>query len=167
MVEFVEIQTAYYMVAATGVLIAAVFYVLNMRTTLQTRQAQLFMPIYSTYYNEEFIKAFQEVQIWSYADYDDYMAKYSYAANPEDYMQYRKVFGYLEGLGVLVRRKLIDPSLVDDLMSGAIIITWEKLKPYILESRKRRNWPQVGEQIEYFYEQIRPIVLSQHPELEK
>ena len=152
---------------AIGVCIAAIYYILNLRTTIQTRQAQLFMPIYSTYYNDEFIKAFQEVTTWNYTDYNDYMKKYSYAANPEAYMQYRKVFGYLEGLGVLVRRKLIDPSLVDDLMSGAVIITWEKLKPYILESSKRRNWPQIGEQIEYLYEKIRPIVLSQHPELDK
>lgn len=39
MVELAEIQVAYYMVAATGVLIAAAYYVLNMRATLQTRQA--------------------------------------------------------------------------------------------------------------------------------
>jgi hypothetical protein len=42
MVELAEIQTAYYMVAATGVLIAAIYYIFNMRATLQTRQAQLF-----------------------------------------------------------------------------------------------------------------------------
>ena len=43
MVELAEIQAAYYMVAATGVLVAAIYYVFNMRATLQTRQAQLFM----------------------------------------------------------------------------------------------------------------------------
>ncbi|MCX6655794.1 MAG: hypothetical protein NTY03_11860, partial [Candidatus Bathyarchaeota archaeon] len=60
---------AYYMVAATGVLVAAVFYILNLRIsqknqelslktqelalksqdqTLETRQAQLFMQLYTT-----------------------------------------------------------------------------------------------------------------------
>ena len=33
MVSFEEIQTAYYMVAATGVLIAAIYYVYNIRVT--------------------------------------------------------------------------------------------------------------------------------------
>ncbi len=46
MVSIDEIQAAYYMVAATGVLIAAIYYVYNLKTTLQTRQAQLFMQIY-------------------------------------------------------------------------------------------------------------------------
>jgi hypothetical protein len=53
LVELAEIQAAYYIVAATGVLIAAIYYVLNMRAiqrnskaALETRQAQLLMNIY-------------------------------------------------------------------------------------------------------------------------
>jgi hypothetical protein len=34
MVELAEIQAVYYMMAATGVLIAAIYYVLNMKATL-------------------------------------------------------------------------------------------------------------------------------------
>jgi len=132
---------------------------------LETRQAQLFMPIYSTYHSEEYIKAFSEIMTWKYDSYDDYMAKYGLDVNPEAYMMYRKVFGYLEGLGVLVRRGLIDPSLVDDLMSGFIIGYWQKLEPYIVERRKRLNWPQVGEQIEYLYNQVKPIAERQRREL--
>jgi hypothetical protein len=43
-----EIQAAYYMLAAKGVLVAAAYYVLTMRTTLETRQIQLFMDLYKT-----------------------------------------------------------------------------------------------------------------------
>jgi Flp pilus assembly protein TadB len=53
LVDLAEIQAAYYMVAATGVLVAAGYYVLNMRAmqrsskqTLDTRQAQLLMNLY-------------------------------------------------------------------------------------------------------------------------
>ena len=52
MVTIEEIQAAYYMVAATGVLVAAVYYIYNIRvnqkavkTTLETRQTQLFMQV--------------------------------------------------------------------------------------------------------------------------
>jgi len=134
---------------------------------LETRQAQLFMPIYFTYYSEEYIKAFSEIMSWEYDDYEDYMAKYGSDVNPEAYLMYRKVFGYLEGLGVLVRRGLIDPSLVDDLMSGAIVGYWEKFEPFFIERRKRLNWPQVGEQIEYLYNQVKPIADKQRKELLK
>jgi hypothetical protein len=39
MVDLSEIQAAYYMVAATGVLVAAVFYIMNLRE--QRRNARL------------------------------------------------------------------------------------------------------------------------------
>jgi hypothetical protein len=159
MFTIVDIQTAYYMVAATGVLVAAVYYILNIQNskknqelmlkaqqqTLETRQAQLFMPIYATYHSEEYIKAFSEIMKWKYDSYDDYMAKYGLEVNPEAYLMYRKVFGYLEGIGVLVRRGLIDASLVDDLISGAVVSYWERFEPYLVERRKRLNWPQVGD----------------------
>jgi hypothetical protein len=41
MVELADIQAAYYMVAATGVLVAAACYILAMRATLETRRIGL------------------------------------------------------------------------------------------------------------------------------
>jgi len=41
MVSFEEIQAAYYMVAATGVLVAAVFYVLNLRISRRNQDLSL------------------------------------------------------------------------------------------------------------------------------
>lgn len=72
---------------------------------------------------------------------------------------------FYEGIGVLVKRKLIDVNLVDDLMSGFILRSWEKIEPIIKEFRERENWPQAWEWIEYLYHQIKPIVEEQHPEL--
>ena len=167
MVGLTEIQTAYYMVAATGVLIAAVYYVLNMRVTLQTRQAQLFIPIYSTYHSDEYMKAYSEIMRWKWENYDDYINKYGPESNPEAYIMYRKVFGFFEGVGVLVRRRLIDPSLVDDLMSGAIVQYWERFESILLERRRSLNWPQVGEQIEYLYNEVKPIAERQRQQLNK
>jgi len=41
MVTLEEIQSVYYIVAATGVLVAAVFYILNMRETTRNRRLTL------------------------------------------------------------------------------------------------------------------------------
>ncbi len=41
MVELAEIQAAYYMVAATGVLVAAIYYVYNMRAAERNKKIQL------------------------------------------------------------------------------------------------------------------------------
>jgi hypothetical protein len=164
------------MVAATGVLVAAIYYVSNIRTarknqelalksqeqTLETRQAQLFMPIYSTFYSDDFLRAYWEIMAWSYDSYDEYISKYGYQANKNAVLMQAKVNMYLEGVGVLVKRGLIDPSFVDDLMSSVIISYWEKYRQYAYDYRVRRNVPQMGEYIEYLYNQIKPIFDSQY-----
>ena len=64
-----------------------------------------------------------------FEDYDDYEAKYGFQANPDAYLLHGRVETYLEGIGVLVKRGLIDPSFVDDLMSSGIVSFWEKFEP--------------------------------------
>jgi hypothetical protein len=48
-----------------------------------------------------------------------------------------------------VKRKLIDPELVDDLISSGVIGVWEKIEPVVLEWRVRRHYPQLMEYFEY------------------
>jgi len=168
------LQSISYIAGATGVCVAAIYYVISLRSsrkntqlTLETRQAQLFMHIYSTFCSDYIQKARNEVSKWSYRNYDDFQSKYSYDVNPEAYQLHSSLSFFFEGIGVLVLRKLIDPSLVDDLMSGPVITYWEKMKPYYLEYRTRFDWPQFGEHIEYLYNHIKPIAEKQRIELKK
>jgi hypothetical protein len=186
LVSLVEIQTVYYMVAATGVLIAAVFYILNLRIsrknqelslraleqsaqtqqqTLETRQAQLLMSIYQKWQEPEFQDAFHEITQWEWSDYDEYWEKYGWASNPEKWSKRVIVGTYLEGLGVFVKRGFIDPRLVDDLMSSYILTYWQKFGPVTKEMRRRLKDPAAGEHIEYLYDVIYEIYKLQHPEL--
>ncbi|MCX6654088.1 MAG: hypothetical protein NTY03_03080, partial [Candidatus Bathyarchaeota archaeon] len=86
MVTIEEIQAIYYMVAATGVLVAAVYYILNMRATLQTRQAQLFMHLYDRMSQPELSSIINNIRYnlkWS--DPDDFWRKYGAETNLEEY----------------------------------------------------------------------------------
>jgi hypothetical protein len=105
MVSFEEIQAAYYTVAATGVLVAAVYYILNMRAmqmtskqTLETRQAQLFMGVYQGI-NKDMALALRKIAIdvkgWD--DFDRLMMDQEWNAT------FSSVAIFLEGIGVLVR----------------------------------------------------------------
>jgi len=44
-----------------------------------------------------------------------------------------------ESLGVLVFRRQLDLSLVDDFVSGAIVLSWRKLDRYVREEREVRG----------------------------
>ena len=61
---------------------------------------------------------------------------------------------FFEGVGVLVKRGLIDLSLVDDLLGSMITHTWEKMGPVEVESRVCFNNPRAFEDFEYLYNEI-------------
>jgi hypothetical protein len=64
-----------------------------------------------------------------------------------------------------VKRGFIDVAIVDDLMSGQVVSFWEKFRAIYVESRRRRNWPQLAEWVEYLYREVKGIMERQHPEI--
>ncbi|MGD0805764.1 MAG: hypothetical protein ABSA11_17010 [Candidatus Bathyarchaeia archaeon] len=164
MVDLVEIQTIYYMVAATGVLVAAAYYVLNMRATrrtqelalksqdqtLQTRQAQLFMGVYQTSISRDFLHIVNklDVEVKNWDDFDRILK------DPETYEDFTGVVLFFEGIGVLVRENLIDVRLVSLLISGLVTGWWEKYGPYILQARERLGFPRWCIEFEYLNDRI-------------
>jgi len=131
---------------------------------LETRQAQLFMQLYDKFSDQEFLKHQLMVEQWEWTDYEDFQEKYGVKKNPEIYIHFGVLARFYEGLGVLVKRKLIDPYLVDDLMSGTILSFWDKFgESFIKVHQVRINYPQFYEQVEYLTSVIKPIVKSQHP----
>jgi hypothetical protein len=132
---------------------------------LETRQAQLFMFIYDRWSSPEYTRHFYALQEWEWADYEDFLEKYGGRKNPDVYIHFNQMASFLEGIGVLVKRELVDPILVDDLISYVVITFWEKFGSIIMERRVRDNTPQAFEWVEFLYSVIQPIALSQHPEL--
>jgi hypothetical protein len=166
MIDLVMLQVVRDLVAIFGVIAGLTYYIMTVNNQNRTRQAQLFMPIYSRFQEKDFMRQFSDItNIWDWTDFDDFSEKYGPNTNPEAYSSWLMVLTYFEGVGVLVKRKLIDPYLVDDLMSGLIIRLWEKSKSYIIGVRKLRKWPQFAEYVEYLYNEIKPIAEKQHLEL--
>jgi hypothetical protein len=61
---------------------------------------------------------------------------------------------FFEGIGILLKRKLIDIELVDDMFTTPIKWTWENMKDIILETRKVSNQPELFEWFEYLYNEM-------------
>jgi len=179
MVDQLTLQTIGILLTGLTVSIAAIYYMLTLRYTrrnqeltlkaqeqaLETRQAQLFMQVYDRFTSYEFKKAYTDVLYnWSWTDHDDLVSKYG-PQNVEEYSKFDMIGTFFEGVGVLVKRGLIDPLFVDDLMSGHVVRTWELFSSWVYIERERQNYPQLSEWFEYLYDQIKPIVEEQHPEL--
>lgn len=151
----IDIQTISVSLAALGILVAAMYYTLTVRNQNRTRQAQLFMQIYSVFRTEEFQDNITEILSWKWNDYDDFLEKYGPKTNPKAWRALGSVAGYFEGIGLMVNEKLIDISLVENLMSTHIIIFWEKINPLSIEFRRDFNRPQIDVWKEYLYNEVK------------
>ena len=156
---------------ATGVMVAATYYIINLRnssrvmeTTLETRQAQLFMPIYSKMNDGDFMRDGMEILYeWKWTDYEDFERKY--LDDRDNRAKFWSMSNYFEGIGVLVKTRLIGPGFIDDLISSGVIGMWEKLRPVVVVWRVRNHIPQLNEHFEYLYSVVKGIAERQQPEL--
>ena len=86
-------------------------------------------------------------------DYDDFIAKYDSDVDPEARAIFDSNVVWLEGLGTLVKRGLIDPELVHDLMYAFIINYWEKHLPIFSRFREQHG-PRMLEDLESLYDHM-------------
>jgi len=151
MVSFEEIQAAYYMVAATGVLVAAIYYVLNLRNTIDNRKAQLLMEYNKIMSSKEWLIDLHESLNYEWKDFDDFWAKYGHP-NPEAHSRWISVSNSMAYALELLRWKLVDEEMLRSYLGyvsmGAF---WEKFAPVIKEMRVRMIAPRMGEAMEFYY----------------
>ena len=161
MVTIEEIQAAYYMVAATGVLVAAVFYVLNMKATLQTRQAQLYMQLYNRW-TPEMNATFWNFLSVDFKDAQEHLTKYR---TDKEYAKWCDTLGtFYEGLGVLVRVGFTDIRYIAYFIGGGTRMHWEKYKPIIGDLRRLMGYNRWLSETEYLYDRLMEYY-EFHPEL--
>jgi len=144
----VDIQTVSIAIASAGVFAAAIYYIFQIRHLTRIRQTDLLMKLYSQFTSLEFQKIWYEILKREAKDYYDYEKKYGWA-------EFTAIGIFFEGIGILLRRKLIDIELVDDMFTTPIKWTWEKMKDIALEWRKVRNQPEILEWFEYLYNEMK------------
>ncbi len=164
----VDITLAFMALQTVSIVVAVIYHIMTLRNTrknqelqLETRQAQLYMNLYDTYHSPEFRKLLYTMLDLEWKDYDEWYEKYG-RGNPEE-IAFGSVMGYFNGLGLLVKKGLIDADTVYDLLATWIVVVWEKYLPIVLAQRDVFNRPVWGE-FEYLYNEVKKID-QQHPEL--
>jgi len=87
--------------------------------------------------------------VWEWTDFDDYWSKYSPRANPEANVTRRIARNYYVALASMVRNGDLDIGLLYALNPSGVTRYWEKMGPIALEFRKRNNYPDYLEPVEY------------------
>jgi hypothetical protein len=157
----VDAQAISIVFAGVSIGIAAIYYSFNIRQQREARQATMLMQLYGQMTDREWLRQQQEIyHLFEYDSFEEFMEKYGPHTNMEGYITWMSRCNFYDGLGMLIKRGLIDASMVDDLISGPIIFFWEKR--LVCEYY---NNPAAFEWTEYLYNQIKPIRDRQHPEL--
>ncbi len=143
-----EVPTVSIVVASASVVLAAIYYISQIRHQTRIRQTDLVTRLYSQFTSHEFQKTWNDVLKREAKDYSDYEKKYGLADT-------LTVGMFFEGIGILLKRKLIDIELVDDMFTSSIKMTWEKMRDNTLEARKVRNQPEIFEWFEYLYDEVK------------
>jgi cytochrome c oxidase assembly factor CtaG len=141
----VDVQTISIAIASASVVVGVIYYAFQIRQQTKVRQIDFIMRMGSTFISKELLQSFATLNKTEFKNYDDFEKK--------SYLEARQVASFCENLGVLVKRKLVDISLVADIY--AIGEMWERLKLWIEESRRRANNPKLYEWFEYLYNEMK------------
>jgi hypothetical protein len=136
MVDLAEIQTAYYMVAATGVLVAAYYYVQNIKESARNRKSTFTTNLMSIIYSKDGVRDWYEIMSMQWIDFDDFSRKYDSRVNPENYIKREHYWSYLDAVGWQLRSGFLDWDTVYKTAKGARTM-WLKFKPIMDEYRRR------------------------------
>jgi hypothetical protein len=134
MVDLAEIQAAYYMVAATGVLVAAIYYIINLRYNMKAREMEICRIFTSDYTSDQGMQRYAIAMNLEWKDYEDFMEKYG-NSNPEMFGKWYSLFFVWETMGYLVKRKIAKTETLYALGAWGCIRVWEKYKD-IIESHR-------------------------------
>lgn len=146
----VDVQTVSVAIASASVVAGVIYYVWQIRHQTKIRQTDLVMRLYSDFGRRDFLEANRRIMVDASRDYNAFLKEYGWT----DVIQ---VGTFYEGIGVLLKRKLVDLELVDDLFSEPIRTLWGFMKPIIESDRKRLNQPRIFESFEYLYNEMQKI----------
>ena len=151
----VDVQTVSIAIASASVVAGVIYYSLQIRhQNLQIqqqnkiRQTDLVMKLYSQFNSLEFQRMWHNVLNREAKNYNEYNEKYGPA-------EVTAVGMFFEGIGILLKRELIDIELVDDMFTMPINDTWLKIKDMTFEIRNIRNQPTILEWFEYLYNEMK------------
>lgn len=162
MVEITEISV---FVAAAGVLVGIIYYILQMRYQNNVRKADLLIRLYSTTNSKEIMDPAWNVSRLTVKDYEDYVKQYgSFLSENPMHRDVVKILGMYDLIGSLLYKKLIDPDLAYNVLGvGHTKLLYERLKPILLGIRKETNEPGAYSGFDYLVKELKRI----EPQLKK
>jgi hypothetical protein len=141
-------------VAATGVLVAAAYYVMTLRTNTRTHKIELTTNISQRLGTKEKLKDFIDLADLKWDTVENFRAKYDSALNPESYAKRWSLWIEYDTLGYLLRNGMIDREILFNSQGNEATVMWARYKPIIDDVRKTEMGPRWMENFQYLAEEM-------------
>ena len=150
----VDIETISIMLASASVVAGAIYYSFQIRNEAKTRQTDLVMRLYATFSTKEFQDAWTKVRkrAQEVEGTDDI---YDFEEKVGGLSEFNQVALFFEGVGILLKRKIVDIAMIEDLFGGAIARAWENVRTGIIKGRQQLNDPTIYYYFEYLYNEMK------------
>jgi hypothetical protein len=159
------VEITYQMIMSTlqtvSLMVGVVYYLWIMRNSqrtqqiaLETRQAQLLMQIYQRMSTPEYVSDWAEILNYEWDSYEDFELKYGSGDHPKAFGKRAAIWRSFDGIGLLVKKGLLDVENVYELLDSGIIAQWMKWSPIIKEQRIRFGFPNQNIWFEYLADEI-------------
>ena len=126
------------MVTSAGILVALVYYASVLRHQTTLRQTDLIMRLNSDWINWEIEKDVDTlyVHVRKYKNWDEWKKTHGSRPgerwNTPEVLAVSRVTRFFDIVGILLRRKLIDIGMVDEMFGYDVKLVWEAFAPVFL-----------------------------------
>ena len=100
--------------------------------------------------------------VWQWEDFDDYWAKYNPKGNPDANVTRRIARNYYVALATMVRARDLSIKLLYELNPSGVTRYWDKIGPIALEFRRRNDYPDYLEPVEYLAGRVAEYRISRN-----
>jgi hypothetical protein len=131
MVDVSLIQPVSQVAAAIGVLIAATYYVMNLRETNKNRKIAFTTNLIQMTLSEDWQRKMTQLLNMEWSSFEDFVKKYDSKVNEDNYVKRNTVLGTFDYLGYVLKEELIDKNAIYNVAGDYIIFMWMKFHTVI------------------------------------
>lgn len=163
MVDVSLLQQLSYITAAIGVCLAAIYYVMVLKTQEKTRRIQLVTQLSRELTTTNGNKNYFTLLNMEWEDYDDFERKYGSDANIEAAAMRYAAWGTYDHLGYMLKTGMINADDLWVVQGLGTIYQWTKWEPIIIEQRRRYNGEDWMQDFEYLAREMSKIKANKDP----
>ena len=127
----VELQSISITLAGLSFIVAATYYVMNIREQRRNRKITLTTTMLQHFMTDEGYFKIMDLLTLKWDSLEDYMNKYDSRVDPKNAARRMSLWNTCETLGLLYREGLLDLDIIYASSGGIIYTSWKKFEPVI------------------------------------